>query len=426
MAHCELCRTETDATVLYGGLCSVCEPWWNLVRDLVERTPSWQIEAMDDAAAMTDLERVRDNGIEANDEGWAEILSWFLPDSSTDSFLDGWSDDSVLSLLTNMRSVLDENSPLFDAEASLRPCKSRKVFIGPCRLNGHHIQTTSVGLDVGDWTLTYGPGHLLLRLILGDGNDPGGRFVRLMKQLMGMNGIDLRSITDRMELRKDQLWIQDIRLPGAVRPFILEAIEWPEDPPFNYTPDGFHITILDENRKRHVLRLPHSPRAIEAFSAIWNGRDGPDLARRLRGLTMAWAIDSGNEDEGEVANPTERSFYLLRSVVDGAPGIWCDRGHLRIAGSSGVHWRISPGIGAHGAPYIIRPVAQTPGGNEVLFREICAFDAADELPLGDRICTVALGLLNDEEIRHQIFTINAAIRKVLRYTRPVASAAEGP
>ena len=71
-------------------------------------------------------------------------------------------------------------------------------------------------------------------------------------------------------------------------------------------------------------------------------------------------------------------------------------------------------------------MAQTPGGNEVLFREICAFDAADELPLGDRICTVALGLLNDEEIRHQIFTINAAIRKVLRYTRPVASAAEGP
>ena len=69
MAHCELCRTETDATVLYGGLCSVCEPWWNLVRDLVERTPSWQIEAMDDAAAMTDLDRVRDNGIEANDEG---------------------------------------------------------------------------------------------------------------------------------------------------------------------------------------------------------------------------------------------------------------------------------------------------------------------------------------------------------------------
>ena len=124
MAHCELCRTETDATVLYGGLCSVCEPWWNLVRDLVERTPSWQIEAMDDVAAMTDLERVRDNGIEANDEGWAEILSWFLPDSSTDSFLDGWSDDSVLSLLTNMRSVLDENSPLFDAEAPLRPCKS--------------------------------------------------------------------------------------------------------------------------------------------------------------------------------------------------------------------------------------------------------------------------------------------------------------
>ena len=209
------------------------------------------------------------------------------------------------------------------------------------------IQTTSVGLDVGMDT-TYGPGHLLLRLILVMGTIRG-RFVRLMKQLMGMNGIDLRSITDRMELRKDQLWIQDLQLPGAVRPFILEAIEWPEDPPFNYTPDGFHITILDENRKRHVLRLPHSPRAIEAFSAIWNGRDGPDLARRLRGLTMAWAIDSGNEDEGEVANPTERSFYLLRSVVDGAPGIWCDRGHLRIAGSSGVHWRISPGI-EPGAP----------------------------------------------------------------------------
>ena len=38
----------------------------------------------------------------------------------------------------------------------------------PCLLNGHHVQTTSVGLDVGDWTLTYGPGHLLLRLILSE------------------------------------------------------------------------------------------------------------------------------------------------------------------------------------------------------------------------------------------------------------------
>ena len=34
---------------------------------------------------------------------------------------------------------------------------------------------------------------------------------------------------------------------------------------------------------------------------------------------MNWAIDSGHEDEGEVANPTEYQFYLLRSVVDAIP-----------------------------------------------------------------------------------------------------------
>lgn len=427
MAHCELCRTETEqASMMFGGLCAVCEPWWNLVRDLVERTPSWQIDAMADEAAIVDLERLHENGIEPNDEGWAEILSWFLPNTSAESLLDGWSDDSIISLLTNMRSVLDEKSPLFDIDAPPRPHGYRKLFSRSCLLNGHHLQSSTTGLDVGDWTLTYGPGHLLLRLILSEGNDPGGRFVRLMKQLMGMNGINLRPITDRMELRKDQLWIQDIRLPGAVRPFILETVKWPEDPPFNYSPEGFHITVLDDNRTRHELQLPRSPRAIEEFSAIWNGRDGADIARRLRGLTIAWAIDSGKENQGGVANPTERSFYLLRSVVDAMPGIWCDGSHLRIAGSSGVHWRLSPGRGAHGAPYIIRPVAQTPGGNEVLFREICAFDAADDLPLGDRICTVILGLLNDEDTRHQIRTVNEAVRKVLRYTRPAASAAEGP
>ena len=426
MAHCELCRTETDEAVMFGGLCEVCEPWWHLVRDLVQRTPSWQIEAMADDAAMVDLERVRKNGIEANDEGWAEVISWLLPDTSADSLLDGWSDDSVLSLLTNMSSVFDEDSPLFNGGTPLRHHVQHKAFMGPCLLNGHHIQTSSVGLDVGDWTLTYGPGHLLLRLILSQGSDPGGRFVRLMKQLMGMNGIDFRPIMERMNLRKDQLWIQDFQSPGAVRPFILETVKWPEDPPFNYTPAGFHITVLNEDGKRHVLQLPRSPRSIEAFIAIWNGRDGADIARRLRGLTMAWAIDSGHEDQGEVANPTERSFYLLRSVVDAMSGIWCDGSHLRIAGSSGVHWRLSPGRGAHGAPYIIRPVAQTPGGNEVLFREICAFDAADELPLGDRICTVALSLLNDADTRHQIHTVNNAVHKVLRYTKPATSTAEGP
>ena len=96
---------------------------------------------------------------------------------------------------------------------------------------------------------------------------------------MGMNGIDLRLIKVSNGIEKRATL--DSRYPASWSgtSIHLKGYRVAEDPPFNYTPEGFHITILDENRKRHVLQLPHSPRAIEAFSAIWNGRERPDLAR---------------------------------------------------------------------------------------------------------------------------------------------------
>tara|TARA_B100001996_G_C18626801_1_gene580090 strand:- start:908 stop:1426 length:519 start_codon:yes stop_codon:yes gene_type:complete len=163
------------------------------------------------------------------------------------------------------------------------------------------------------------------------------------------------------------------------------------------------------------MSLPKSSRAIEAFTAIWNGRDGSRLARHLRGISFRWALSSGIIQSDSVANPTERSFLLLRSIIDASPNIKMDGFQISIIGSSGVEWRISAGVGVHGAPYIVRPVGRTKEGKTVLFREVCAYDAADELPIGDRIATMTLSLLNDENTAKRVDTIRMGINMVKRH-----------
>ena len=76
------------------------------------------------------------------------------------------------------------------------------------------------------------------------------------------------------------------------------------DPPFDWEPEGFELVVLDNKQQRHRMPLPKSSRAIEAFTAIWNGRDGSRLASHLRGISFRWALSSGIIQTDSVANPT--------------------------------------------------------------------------------------------------------------------------
>ena len=91
---------------------------------------------------------------------------------------------------------------------------------GVLRIDGHKI--------------AYGPGNLLMRFLLEKRNDPGGRFSRVMQQLLGLSAKDL-SQRDRLpETGSNRKWESGFRLARSVRPFLLGSEFYLPDPPFDW------------------------------------------------------------------------------------------------------------------------------------------------------------------------------------------------
>ena len=63
----------------------------------------------------------------------------------------------------------------------------------------------------------------------------------------------------------------------------------------------------------------------------------------------------------------------------------------------------------------MRPVGRTKNGRTVLFREVCAYDTAEDLPIGDRIATMTLSLMNDENTAKRVDTVRWGIDMAKRY-----------
>lgn len=416
MVPCNLCRTLTEDEDLMGGLCYVCTPWWPTVKSKVELTPAWQRDAEECNLSDDTMKWIAENEIEPDDNGWARVLSKIMEDVEPLELLDEWDDSSISIILNDIKRVILPELSLFqrgiyriqtpfELSSDLRFGKVMDTEVlydnGVLRIDGYHI--------------AYGPGNLLMRYLLENRPDPGGRFSRIMQQLLGLSAKDLSQRERLPVTSSNRKWEGGFRLAGSVRPFLLGSESSFPDPPFDWEPEGFELVVLDNKQQRHRMPLPKSSRAIEAFTAIWNGRDGSRLARHLRGISFRWALSSGIIQSDSVANPTERSFLLLRSIIDASPNIKMDGFQISIIGSSGVEWRISAGVGVHGAPYIVRPLGRTKEGKTVLFREVCAYDAADELPIGDRIATMALSLLNDENTAKRVDTIRMGINMVKRH-----------
>ena len=121
---------------------------------------------------------------------------------------------------------------------------------------------------------------------------------------------------------------------------------------------------------------------------------------------MELAILFGKKGDDVPITPHERSFQLLRSVVDG----------MLITGTSGTQWWMWPGEGAHGSSCIIAPAdprmdnpLDDPGA---CLEMICLFESKQHLPLGDRVVSNVLGLLNDEAMAQRIHQVKSAIHRV--------------
>ena len=416
MIPCNLCRTPTEEKELSGGVCYVCSPWWPSVKSKVELTPAWQNDAEQCELSDDTMTWIEENKIEPDDEGWAQVLSKIMDEVEPLELLDEWNDSTISLILEDIKSVILPELPLFQRgifriqtphqlSTDLRFGKVMDTEVlydnGILRIDGHKI--------------AYGPGNLLMRFLLENRTDAGGRFSRVMQQLLGLSAKDLTQRDKLPETPSDRKWEGSFRLAGSVRPFLLGSEFNSSDPPFDWEPEGFDLVVLDNERNRHRMPLPKSSRAIEAFTAVWNGRDGSRLARHLRGVSFRWALNSGVIQSDSIANPTERSFQLLRTIVDNMPQIEVNGLQISIIGTSGVEWRISAGTGVHGAPYIVRPVGRTPNGTAVLFREVCVYDDAEQLPIGDRIATMALGLMNDEDTARRVDTVRQGINMVTKH-----------
>ena len=322
MLPCNLCRTLTEESNLSGGVCSVCSPWWPSVKSKVELTPTWQKDAEDCKFSEDIMKWIKENNLQPNDRGWAEVLSKIMGKVNPSELLDEWNDATISLILEDIKNVIIPELPLFQRgtnriqtphqlSSELRFGKIMDTEVlyddGILRIDGHKI--------------AFGPGNLLMRFLLEKRNDPAGRFSRVMQQLLGLSTMDL-SQRDRLpEINFNSKWEGGFRLAGSVRPFLLGSDFNLPDPPFDWSPEGFDLVVLDNERNRHRMKLPKSTRSIETFTAVWNGRDGPKLAKLLRGISFRWAINSGIIQTDSVANPTERSFQLLRTIVDSMPHI---------------------------------------------------------------------------------------------------------
>ena len=126
---------------------------------------------------------------------------------------------------------------------------------------------------------------------------------------------------------------------------------------------------------------------------------------RLQAISRHLAKMVGIKAEDARITPLERSFSLFRSVIDGNRElIEIINGAFFVKGRSGTTWRVKPGNGAHGSPYLI----QTSNAGISFGQPVCMYDDA-QLPLGDRLASVVLGLLNDNILRTQYEQIHYAI-----------------
>ena len=197
MLPCNLCRTLTEESDLSGGVCSVCSPWWPSVRSKIELTPSWQKDAEECKFSEDIMKWIEENNFHPDDEGWAHVLSRIMEDVNSSELLDDWNDSTILLILPDIKNVIIPELPLF--QRGINRIQTSHQLSSDLRFG--KIMDTEVLYDDGvlridGHKIAYGPGNLLMRFLLEKRNDPGGRFSRVMQQLLGLSANDLSQRVD--------------------------------------------------------------------------------------------------------------------------------------------------------------------------------------------------------------------------------------
>jgi hypothetical protein len=274
------------------------------------------------------------------------------------------------------------------------------------KFNGHEVRTHGNAIIVDGCKIDRGPGTLLFMMMLEKRAESVAlRFLNLLRHIEG---------TEDKNPNRYEKQCRTVLSDGRFNPYgAADAPRTKSNKSKNAPPplcDWDHETYLlgiDLGTKgRHTIPLPTQPALLERFLTIWSGRPSTLISDRLRAAVRHVTKIIGTPSQDARISPLERSFSLYRSTIDSNPAVKViDRG-LVVTGRLGVSWRIAPGRGAHGAPYIIQTISDS---GVILGMPICIFDNAD-LPLGDRLTSVVLGLLNDDKLKHQFPQIQEAVR----------------
>ena len=392
----------------YNVLCPVCKPWNNEKELLRSSMPAWQNylqeqqhNLMREAEEWLKGEH-RIIGAFPYDHGWAELLRRITGNNNIACSSNELESHRDYHVYLQIRKILaGRNSDLFP---NLVGSKYNGEFEG--RFNGYKIKTSKSGLIIDGVRVEKGPGSLLFMMMLESRIESVVlRFLTILRQIEGHTRI---SNSVNIEEQRNVLRNGMFSLFGSSDAPQPEGKRKKTAPPplCDWDHKTYLLGIETGVGERHVIQLPTQPHLLERFLTIWSGRPTMQVSDRLRALTICLTKLVGYQAEDARITPLERSFSLLRSVVDNnSDKVVKNNNALFIKGGSGIIWRVKPGRGAHNSPYLIQTLSKN---NLTLGRPICMYDDAD-LPLGDRLSSVILSLINDDKLRHKFEQINYAI-----------------
>ncbi len=406
---CRCCRGSLHE-LDNNPLCKVCSPWNDAKELLLLSTPPWQnymqqhqTELLNQTIAWLQEDRRIISYMPYN-RGWAELLRKLTGNIhilSVDIQIEFHCDyESYLAVFEKLAA---RGSRLFPNLAG-GEIDDNEITV---RFNGHEVRTLGQAIIVDGAKIERGPGTLLFMMMIENRVESVAlRFLNLFNQIEG---------TSQNYANSHEQLSRDVLRDGRFNPY--GAADSPQTksrkkknapPPLcDWNHETYLLGIELGISGRHVIPLPTQPSLLERFLTIWGGRPSTLVSDRLRAATRHLTKIVGLHSEDARITPLERSFSLYRSVIDGNPNVEVIDNGLVVKGGLNILWRITPGRGAHNAPYLIQTMAPNKVG---LGQPICMFDDA-EVPLGDRLCSVVLGLLNDDKIIHQFEQIKYAVHQ---------------
>lgn len=420
-------------------LCEVCAAW-NDEDGLRKRImPVWQRlvdETFTEILEETQVELLHDGHLEMDaDLDWWSVLSLItgqeltFPKSSF-SKLPRPAQFAIVNLVHKSRQ---SELALFGDGGARGPGIEDGMGMLIEKINVDHLQVAiqEKGLVVDGVAVREGPGMLLASMITeslekgGVAGHPAHRFNALHDQLCreegSICGSDVGHFTIRRKLiRRHFQVIGDANAPPQHNLFDNFQRQKANSAPPLCTWDTMGYSLgLHLDTGRRLLTLPRDVVLLETFVRAWRGRYGGEAAMRLRAACLLLVEIHGKEGNDVPITPHERSFQLLRSVVEANQNrVIATEDGLMVLGTSGVAWWIWPGEGAHGSKCILAPadprVDNPLEEPEAILEPICLYESQQHLPLGDRIVSNLLGLLNDKQVGVRIHQVRSAINYVNR------------